>query len=302
MADMCAGNYKTLAIKTWQEFDEFNACSAGCVYRGQGNSSWTLSTGFHRCRGVLNPLYEQEMLHKFTSQIGVYSSSLPQEEDYISWFSLMQHYGAGTRLLDVTRSKYIALFFAIMGLLEGVHNECAVWVFETFASNLNFYNLLLGDEKQGSIDTRELPRALPLREYQEYGWRFANHFVVSDWEGAISGVNTSDIISKYKARMKPLLEKGGVMEIVPRVQNKRMIAQAAEYLMPITLRRSFMANLFDGYTCDKDTTKCYAPKVTKLAISKALAPAMIDKLREMNITWQTIYPDLIGLSKEANWL
>lgn len=39
-------------------------------------------------------------------------TDLPSEDDYAEWFSLMQHYGAPTRLLDVSKSIFVALYFA----------------------------------------------------------------------------------------------------------------------------------------------------------------------------------------------
>ena len=42
------------------------------------------------------------------------------------------------------------------------------------------------------------------------------------------------------------------------------------------------------------------PKVVKLIISRAIASECVKKLMEMNITWQTMYPDINGLAKEMN--
>lgn len=285
--------YEEHQIASWQEFDNFYSKSSICVYRGQGYAKWELETGYERMKKVLNPMREQEMLRRFISQAGIYERNLPEKSDFVSWFSLMQHYGTGTRLLDVTRSKYIALFFAIMGLYEIKADACAVWVFETLVSDMNFYNLILTDEDSGCVDTREVPLVTPLKEYKELGWRFANKFICSDWEMGVLTKGDDDYVEKYKDRMIPFLNDGGVIRVVPRIQNKRMVAQAAEFLMPCTLRKSFMDNLSNkGNGCN--------PKVVKLIISRDIAGECVKKLMEMNITWQTIYPDINGLAKEMN--
>ena len=285
--------YEEHQIASWQEFDNFYSKSSSCVYRGQGDAQWELKTGYERMKKVLYPMREQEMLLRFISQAGIYERNLPEKSDFVSWFSLMQHYGTGTRLLDVTRSKYIALFFAIMGLYENTADECAVWAFETLASDMNFYNLILKDEDRECVDTREVPLATPLKEYKEVVWRFAKKFICSDLEMGVSKKGEDDYVEKYKDRMMPFLNDGGVIRVVPRIQNKRMVAQAAEFLMPCTLRKSFMDNLINkGNGCN--------PKVFKLIIPRRLGDVCVKKLKEMNITWQTMYPDINGLAKVMN--
>lgn len=287
--------YQEQHIRSWRAFDSFEATSANCVYRGQGNSNWPLVTGYERCKRCHNPLYEKEMLHRFISQAGVYETCIPNATDYVSWFALMQHYGAKTRLLDVTRSKYIALFFALEDMRS---NNCcgAVWAIDMYGYNISLYNQLLHSVSDDCIDTRCVPLASALEEYKELGWRFANRYIVSDWEGRVSAQRADDMVEKHKENMVPFLESGGLLEIVPQVRNKRMIAQAAEFLMPITLRKSFMENLF----CEAEGMQLFRPRVTKLIIHRECLNEMIKKLDEMNVTWQTVYPDLTGLAMSVN--
>lgn len=288
-------NIQTVRVESWQEFDDFNMKSPQCVYRGQGNCEWSLFTGYERNRKVQSPMYEKEMLRRFISQASIYESNLPDRYDFVSWFSLMQHYGTGTRLLDVTRSKYIALFFALVGAINDKKvKKCAVWAFETYASNTAFYNAILATEPDGCIDTRDDPFASSLEEYKSLGWKFANKFIASDWDMQLSKIKVDDYVEQHKEKLSYFLKTGGVMEIVPKNQNKRMIAQAAEFLMPITLRKSFMDNLLvNEHGC--------APRIVKLEIDKELHVKFWGKLKEMNISWQTLYPDIDGLAKNINW-
>ena len=291
-------SYKSFEIESWQDFDDFQMSATQCVYRGQGQSQWKLTTGYERTQKILNPMREKEMLGRFISQAGIYTSNLPDRNDFVSWFSLMQHYGAETRLLDVTRSKYIALFFALVGMEEKDDSKCAVWMFDTYAANMKFYNLMLKSAHDGCIDTRSEPLTSALEEYATFGWRFANKFIVSDWECEISNYDVDCVIGNnmemVKSEMSKFLDKGGVIRVLPQVQNKRMIAQAAEFLMPITLRISFVDNLFYG---EKD----FSPSVVKLVIPIRLRPKFLMKLYDMNITWQTVCPDIVGLAQAMNW-
>ena len=67
--------------------------------------------------------HEKIMIDRFMCNAHLYLSNLPKEDDILSWLSLMQHYGAPTRLLDFTFSPYIALFFA----LEAGVSDAAVY-------------------------------------------------------------------------------------------------------------------------------------------------------------------------------
>lgn len=288
--------YKIRHIRTWRAFDAFEANSLDCIYRGQGNSKWELASGYERCKRVLDPAYEKEMLHEFLTQAGAYETRLPSATDYVSWFALMQHYGAKTRLLDVTRSKYIALFFALEDMAS--HKGCgAVWALDMYGYNVSTYNHLLKSSNNSVIDTRSVLLASALEEYKELGWRFAAHFIASDWEGELSRQLADSIVKKHEENMIPFLRAGGVLEVVPQIRNKRMIAQSAEFLMPITLRKSFMENLFNEGV---DGGAQFMPRVTKLIIHRGCYAEMRKKLVDMNITWQTIYPDLTGLAMSVN--
>ncbi len=54
-----------------------------------------------------------------------YRSHIRNEYDYLEWLSIMQHFGAPTRLLDFTYSIYIALYFAIEHMNQEEYS--AIW-------------------------------------------------------------------------------------------------------------------------------------------------------------------------------
>lgn len=54
-------------------------------------------------------------------------SEIPRDNDLLGWFSLMQHYGAPTRLTDWTVSPFVACYFALEKADEGSDNA-ALWM------------------------------------------------------------------------------------------------------------------------------------------------------------------------------
>jgi len=116
------------------------------IYRGQSSSSWNLQTSLYR--EILNfhqiidnngcLTIEQKMINEYLSSSHLYSpfhlkvpidKNFPKGNtpDYIEYklevLSIMQHYGALTRLLDWTYSPFIATFFA----LDGAKNDFAIY-------------------------------------------------------------------------------------------------------------------------------------------------------------------------------
>ena len=299
MKELKSNQCRTLLVEDWRDFDDFDFGSHDCVYRGQGRASWKLQTGYERQQRVLNPMHEQSMLRRFISQAGIYMHDLPRPVDYVSWFALMQHYGTGTRMLDVTRSRYVALFFALEGMRASHFEESGVvWVFKMHRSDSGFYNALLTSDREHCIDTSEVDLTEPLCEYRTLGCRFGNEFICSDWGGEVCEPIKDSFVAKHRNRMKPFLSSGGVIRVLPEKANKRMVAQAAEFLMPITLRKSFEANLLSDLK-DRHGNRC-TPEVVKLIIPQEVARVCYAKLIDMNLTYQTLCPDIEGLALAMN--
>ena len=99
------------------------------IFRGQPDATQPLKTSLER-RWERYPHPPQDraeaerlLCREFERRLHQYPVDIPANRSPLECLSLMQHYGAPTRLLDFTYSFYIAAYFA----LEGVTNKCAVW-------------------------------------------------------------------------------------------------------------------------------------------------------------------------------
>jgi hypothetical protein len=111
------------------------------AFRGMASADWPLKTSLERL--LVSPIVEAEryMLTTFQRRAHHYVRDCPKLDDYVEWLALMQHHGTPTRLLDCTRSPYIALFFALEGQLDS-NTTAAVWAVDVEACKLSAINIL----------------------------------------------------------------------------------------------------------------------------------------------------------------
>jgi len=88
------------------------------VFRGHADSSWGLTTTLERIskqsgNNQFSKAYEDWSMGEFKSKFHLYDKANVAPASKLEWLSLMQHYGVPTRLLDLTTSPFVALFFAV---------------------------------------------------------------------------------------------------------------------------------------------------------------------------------------------
>ncbi len=130
-----------LEAKHWRALTDYSASfmevglptQTSYLFRGQSDADVSLLPSFarHAVRGrleVKDALYlEKHALTEFTRQAHLHLDSgiLGDTHGLMGWWSLMQHYGAPTRLLDWTRSFFVAAYFAVAGHFD---KPGAIWV------------------------------------------------------------------------------------------------------------------------------------------------------------------------------
>ncbi len=116
----------------WAEILNFQAQLPGWVFRGQSHSDWNLATSLERSYKRIAPVTtleqcEKDILIRFKRGAHHFINCPPDQKNTLEWLALIQHYGGPTRLLDFTRSFYVAAFFA----LEAAESDAAIWCLNT---------------------------------------------------------------------------------------------------------------------------------------------------------------------------
>jgi len=305
-------------IETW---DDFSLClrlfANGWLFRGHGNAEWNLATALDRKKDAveseaeiflnqynaitkqLNSIFPKYIKAKEEyAAIQTYRrlSFLPKEMKNIEVLAHMQHYGAATRLLDVTTSFLIALFFAFE---EYGTQDRAVWVF----NRKLFYDRSIVVEKvaKSTFDTPEANLLAYQHLISDSATLYEKMLVAAE-----ECIKPDDSYKQQKLSILPL-------EIVG--NNSRLIAQNGAFLFPTTLQ-SFEKHLLDVLEITKDDFYRAINVFSDLQqeqenllhsyVLKLIFPVearnFANKLfLEANISAKSIYPDQVGIAKSIKY-
>lgn len=124
---------KVIRLACWADFVAHADALAGWAFRGETSAQWPLMSSLTRrlrtyCGETeLWPLREERALRVFRRKAHIYLHDSAVLDDSLRCLGLMQHHGAPTRLLDFTKSPYVAAFFA----LEDATADSAVYALNT---------------------------------------------------------------------------------------------------------------------------------------------------------------------------
>lgn len=287
--------YIITEMKDWNDIFRLNQrFMSNFIFRGQGNAEWPLATSLARMVQIHHPnyidkiipaMYEKRMLDEFMWKYPIYEKNhIPNPGESIEWLSLMQHYGAPTRMLDFSYSMYIALFMAIDG---SSYSRSAIWAINKYVLN----------EK-------------PIKTYCMVNkTNVITHSVLDAYiyNQAQTAINKSTTENK----------ETNLYIIRPHMPNERINRQQGLFIIPSSVEvgfeeilkyyydeNSYLEMDFDNvvklsidYHYSQQTVsvlKINIPKILKYNISNAL--------RQMNITSETMYPGLDGLARSMSCL
>lgn len=251
-------------ISKWEDIHSLTLKHKGWIYRGQRDSTWPLQTSFERlCERTPIALdertyVENALLRDFRRSYHHYGHDGPDKTSNIEWLSIMQHYGAPTRLIDFSYSMYVAAYFAIEDAHTKAGNSHAtVWAVD-HSWVLKSSAVLL--EKHGK------PNARMILDY--------------------SDESCEDIYQDFFFK-KPFANLA--VCINPFRLNERLRIQRGVFMCPGNIECSFMDNLA--------SMPDYEDHVMKIHIPERLRLETLHNLNDMNISRTNLFPGLDGFAQ-----
>ena len=118
-----------------QLIHSLNVLPNNYIYRGHADSIWNLESTLERTLGVnwtseMAGKSEDHYLNLFKSKYHIYNDNEHEPKSKLAWLSVMQHYGAPTRLIDFTESPYIALYFALEAYNPLLQRDLAIYAID----------------------------------------------------------------------------------------------------------------------------------------------------------------------------
>jgi hypothetical protein len=126
---------EVITVESWEDFQSCTDELDGWAFRGQTHADWPLVSSLTRRLQAFCPdedqwpQREERAVRIFRRKAHNYLSDREVVTDTLRCLALMQHHGAPTRLLDFTKSPFVASFFA----LERAMQDACVFALNTRA-------------------------------------------------------------------------------------------------------------------------------------------------------------------------
>ena len=254
---------------------------ASHLFRGHEKADYSLHTTLDRYAGARKRQAEDIMMREFRRRMHQYLPAQSIPRDDVETMALMQHFGVPTRLLDVTRSPYIALYFAVRDVLKEA--DAAVWAF----SCMNIRTVSLKRIYSKDPGMRKL-----LGRFYDPRTAFAGNELFARW--FMPEVSHSDLQNPESLRHHEI-----VLDVEPFAMNPRLTVQQGLFLVSGSPHRTFeetLVSLLEEIEAQISSPGAREPSVTKIVIPGTFRRSLMRHLEKMNITAGTLFGGLEGFA------
>jgi len=231
-----------LQINSWVEFNQIadhldvgESIARAYAFRGHSTANWPLLPLFLRAlsnNSITDDLalkIEKAALFEFKTQAHLHLSANDFSilKETISWWTVMQHHGAPTRLLDWTSSIYVATYFAVNSDFASDGAVILVHQASVKSKMIELYGDDLFPTRERDIETNYLqPNAPKTLE-------FVHKTNKSDREVAQQGL--------FSISRNILANHGNIMEEVFTEPSNQMLLK--KLIIPNNLKKEFLKKL-----------------------------------------------------------
>lgn len=274
----------------------FGDTDTGYLWRGQRKSTWEIESSLKR-----TGKRDSDLLYNFQKAVArcthvefrINGNDDASSEAKLRLWSLGQHHGLYTPLIDWTIYPFIALFFAFA---KPDNSDCSRAVFALNWDSIGGINFQIGQKHQTFKDKLNSP---PYDEafQQELIGNYGGNFGDGAWR-----VEKSDIPAAARERLirweNTRLENRKLKIYTPRNnENPRIHSQGGRliYTPDDTTVEDWIK------TCASDEKiKVFGNVLTKVMIPNSERAAILQSLNRMNINYLSLFPDFEGAAKHCN--
>jgi hypothetical protein len=264
----------SVADELFRIFQNQDLSSGSWVFRGESGAGRRLEPSIERLsrsRESNLSCKEEYVRTEFKRKARHYLREQPDEEDELGWLAVMRHHGAPSRLLDWTRSPYVAAFFAAF---EAKRNRpCAIWAINQGKLQQHALNMLR-KPKAGQLLRERNP------EFEDTDLRSWNGFISSPKNFEATFLNVMPPASL-------------VAPVEPFQTNERMTIQQGLFLCASSLAFTFEKTLF----CTLHEAEAGTDWLLRFDIAPDARIGLLGELDRMNITEATLFPGLDGFAR-----